>query len=259
MAKKFFLFLLVILVFGLSACGTTPAGSPSGSAAAGSEAAAGLELIEAGCTNPYFPVVNGANWGYTSSGGVGGSYGYISTISSVSDTGFMIDNAFNDGLLASVEWTCAEGNLTTLDTGQSAAVGTSGMTTVINSAAATGYTIPVAFAEGQEWTYVVLVNATNYMDGTEQATADSQTSFECKYEGTQAITVPAGTFNSVYYKCSIINTATVYIDGVAYGPISTVWDSTTWLAEGVGIVQVTNEGDSGDEMVVLVEYSIPLH
>ncbi len=259
MQKKSLIIFIVILAFGLSACGSSPADTSSGSADASSGGVTGLEPVSAGCNNPYYPVVNGSTWSYTASGGIGGDYSYTAGISEVTTTGFTMDNAFNTGTLATVQWKCEDGNLGALDTGQSGAVGAAGVTTVINSSSSTGYTIPASFSDGQTWTYAVLLNASTYMDGTEQATADSQTTYDCTYEGTAAITVPAGTFNTVYYKCSIINTSTVYIDGVAYGPIDTVWDATTWLAEGVGIVQVTNEGDSGDEMVVLVEYSIPIH
>ncbi len=245
----------ILILSGCNLPSATPAPDASSSSEGVSEASP--EVILDACTNPYFPVINGATWNYTSTGGIGGDFSHTASISEVADTSFMMNDVFSTGTLANVQWNCEDGNLGALNTGQSGAVGASGVTTEINSASASGYTIPASFAEGQTWTNVILMNASTYMNGEEQATADSQTSYDCSYSGTAAITVPAGTFNTVYYKCSIINTTTVTIDGVDYGPIDTVWDSTTWLAEGVGIVQIINEGDSGDEMVVLTSYSIP--
>jgi len=209
------------------------------------------------CTNEYYPVSSGATWTYSSTGGSGGSYSYVSTMIGVTETGFTVSNGVDVGVTTNARWSCKHGNLTALEGGSIASVMTGTGEAIIDSVYSEGYLIPATIVEGQTWTELLIVNSTNYSGATVEGTGRSATSWECTGGGTESVTVPAGSYLAVTITCSISVVAEATVFGVTYPVPDTSWDTTIWLAKHIGVVQTVSSGDSGNETVVLTAHQGP--
>jgi len=279
--RLYFITTTLILAFILAACGSPSTAVPTatpikvvGPAATLPVAqtlpvaptAAPAQTVSAssrgGCTNAYYPLSSGATWSYASTGSITGDYTYTETLSGLSDTGFMTNDAFSIGATRTVTWSCDSGNLTSLATGSgNASVSSSSMTLTIDSVNATGYIIPADFTDGKIWSEDVTLNGTLVQGSDQKGTTVSENKVDCTTAGIDKVTVPAGTFDTVKITCHTNLDTTVTLIGKISGttgkPITTVLDSTQWYAQGVGLVQMVNSGDLVNETIQLTNYSIP--
>ena len=69
------------------------------------------------CTNPLFPVVNGAKWTYSLSGISSGTFTH--SIIAVRPDGFTDQDVFNSGVTRTGEWKCEDGALSALNPAES--------------------------------------------------------------------------------------------------------------------------------------------
>jgi hypothetical protein len=210
------------------------------------------------CTNPDYPVANGATWSYASSGGNKGSYTYTRTIQTISDKGFTTADAYSTGVNWVAKWTCQNGNLAALDAGpESAAMSTSKVKLTSSSVTANGYNIPATFNQGSTWSEEVTVDGTvEEISSGKTVTSQIIADLNCAATGADSITVPAGKFDTVTAKC----TKKVVVSALVQGKTTVLGSNqetiTFWYAQGVGLVKSVATGGQNNETIVLTRYQI---
>jgi hypothetical protein len=187
------------------------------------------------CGNPYYPVVNGAEWNYTGPSGpfshsiATGSEGAFTINVESADSKFVLQGLCLEG--GDLNLLQAPGNSLTYE-GES---GGSALKTISNE----GITLPGDIQIGDDWSQTL---------GMEAITSDGKTGYilENSYKaiGYETITVPAGTFYALKVEMESIL-------GGSY-PLK----QTDWYVQDVGLVKSVI--DLGTPVVEeLVTYSIP--
>jgi hypothetical protein len=188
------------------------------------------------CGNPYYPVVNGAEWTYT------GPTGQFTHSLATGDNGAFTDTVKSGENTFVIQGLCLEGgDINLLDVpgnslSYSGGTGKSTMTTTKNE----GVTLSGDIQQGDDWSQVigVVVSAGNQkMDFTIDSTFTAV--------GYETVTVPAGTFNALKVEES----------SDMGGPEPTIIN--LWYAQNVGSIKT--EIKMGDQTLVneLVSYNIP--
>ena len=215
--------------------------------------------VSGGCANTYFPVPSGANWAYSSTGGALGAFTYTWTVAAVSDTGFTTDIQSSLGANSTVKWNCQDGNLAALDGGSgSLSITTSKVTVTSDSITADGYNIPASFDTGNTWSEKVTTDST-VKSGTKTEQSQLVSQLDCTAAGTDTVTVPSGTFETVKVTCNETIAVSALVQGTAIPAGNPVAETITdWYAKGVGLVKsvktVTSTGSS--ETIVLTQYKV---
>jgi hypothetical protein len=252
----------LVLFVVVAACSLSPASSTT--ATATSQPAATNPPVSAstgaGCSNAYFPVSVGTNWAYASSGSTLGAYTYTWTVADVSNAGFTTNNQYSTGVSASIKWNCQNGNLAALDAGSTSLSVTNSSSTfkmTSNSITADGYNIPNTFDNGTTWSEKVTVDGT-VQSGTHSVNSQIVSNVSCSATGTDSVTVPAGTFDTVKATCNQTLGVSFLQQGtpVPAGAPDTV-SITDWYAKGVGLVKSVRASSlSGTETIVLTQYKV---
>jgi hypothetical protein len=188
------------------------------------------------CGNPYYPVVNGAEWTYT------GPTGQFTHSLATGDNGAFTDTVKSGENTFVIQGLCLEGgDINLLDVpgnslSYSGGTGKSTMTTTKNE----GVTLSGDIQQGDDWsqTIGVEVSAGNKkMDFTIDSTFTAV--------GYETVTVPAGTFNALKVEES----------SDMGGPEPTIIN--LWYVQNVGSIKT--EIKMGDQTLVneLVSYNIP--
>jgi len=270
--RSFFKFTSLILALSLAACGSAPltgltstptimlgpkATLPVNPTLPVTPTTAATQKGNGDCTNPFFPVSSGATWSYASTGSISGDYNYTRSVSGLGGTGFTTNDAFNTGLVRTLNWTCDKGNLTYLPPTGNPSLSSSSMVMVVESVNSTGYSIPFSISDGDTWSEDLMINGI-YVQGSEKkGTGVSEVTTNCSALGTESVKVPAGTFEAVKITCHSVHVTTVTLKGKTNPPVTTTQDSIQWFVQGVGVVQMANSGDGGDETIQLTQYSLP--
>jgi hypothetical protein len=258
----------LLLFVVVAACSLSPASPTTASTAAPAGAtsapAATNPPVSAssggGCSNAYFPVSVGTNWAYSSSGSTLGAYTYTWTVADVSNTGFTTNNQYSTGVSTSIKWNCQNGNLAALDAGSTSLSVTNSSSTfkmTSNSITADGYNIPNTFDTGTTWSEKVTVNGT-VQSGTKSANSQIVSDVSCSAAGSESVTVPAGTFDTVKATCNQTLGVSFLMQGtpVPAGAPDTV-SITDWYAKGVGLVKSVRASSlSSTETIVLTGYKV---
>jgi hypothetical protein len=212
-----------------------------------------------GCANPYYPVVSGANWTYSSTGGGNGDYTYSRKLILVSDKGFSTSYLYSTGVNSTIAWTCQDGNLAALDTGvDSFNMTTSKIKMTSNSVTADGYFIPASFSSGNPWAEKLTIAGTVVETGaTKSIDAQITVQFNCSDAGAEKITVPAGKFDTEKATCTKNTIVSAIVNGKTMQLAANQENINYWYAKGVGFVQSVATGGSNNETVVLLKYKIP--
>ena len=212
------------------------------------------------CVNAYYPVREGANWTYQSSGGPVGGYGFTDTITSVREDGFTLTSQFGE-LTRTQEWACRPEGLVALQLGgtSAAALNTDEMQVSLDVNNVNGITFPASILPGDQWSHALKFTGKITVAGQEiNATGDAQSSFSAV--GVETITVPAGTFNALKIRVD----TTISISGIFNGvslPVTVISQYDYWFAQGVGWVKASGTGSVGGESftetIELLSYNIP--
>jgi len=255
-------FLAILLFTSLSGCGTGNTGNTDVvlPILQTSDPNSSLTASET-CNNALYPIPEGATWVYTSTGGPNGSFNYTNSITAVRADGFTLTSQFADHARTQ-EWACQSDGLKALQLGGGSAEGISiqDMATDLSTLETTGVNIPQAVTTGMQWQYSLKLQGTIVMPGDPQAPANGVYSVTMQEMGSEAVTVPAGTFDAV----KIQSNSTVDIISAFAGnevPIKFNGTTITWYAPGVGYVKSIENGDFGGEAfsatTELQSYSIP--
>jgi hypothetical protein len=187
------------------------------------------------CGNPYYPVVNGAEWVYT---GPQGSFSH--SLATGTEGAFTI-KVEADANTFLIQGLCLEGgDINLLDVpgnslNYSGEEGSSTMTTTGNE----GVTLPGDIQEGDDWSQTISVEVSA---GEQKMSFTIDTTYTAV--GYETITVPAGTFNALKIEQS----------SDMGGSQPTI--QTLWYVQNIGMVKSVI--DAGEPIVSeLVSYSIP--
>ena len=207
---------------------------------------AGLTTEASGtCAHPYFPARSDTAWTYDlyANGNPAGSY--TLTFEDITDEGFTAKQSFDGELETEVRWLCGDDGL---------------MTSVfanVSFAQLTNFEYETleregvvmlpeeAWQVGASWSTRYLVNATATIEGM---TIDSQMDINLDHTlaAFEEVTVPAGTYEAARVDTTgsfrLTNPVEMEID----------FPYSIWYVEGVGMVQVYGETESGSSRVELV-------
>ncbi len=234
-----------------SSNGATPGPQANGTAQASSPG---------GCSNPYFPVKQGATWTYKITGLPTGTSTYVDTITAVSQDKFTDSSVFDKKLTRTADWSCKPEGLLELSLGNGAVAVTSSNTqaefTVTKSS---GVTLPARISTGQSWTYQLDLQGKMTLQNT-QTQSQGTASYQLKALGNESVTVPAGTFNAMKVQIEGTFNVQVSVSGINM-PIAVTDNSTAWYAPGVGMVKLTDAanlmGQAINATTELQSYKIP--
>ena len=252
----------VFLLISLAACSasnsqTTPTAEPptQGTSPQPTSSVSGL------CSNPLYPVIQGATWTYSNTGSPAGSFTYTDTITSVRPDGFTLTTQFTD-LTRTQEWACKQEGLQALQLGgaNSAAITTQGLSAEFTSSNVTGITLPANITSAMQWTYGLDINGSVAMPGDQSAEASGTVSIDLKEAGSESVTVPAGTFNATKIEAKSTFDLNASFQGIKV-PVKFTDTSILFYVPGVGLVKSIENGDIGgnsfSSTTELQTYNIP--
>jgi hypothetical protein len=222
----------------------TPAASPTATRA------------KTACTNPLYPVVEGAEWSYSVSGI--SSTAFTRSIISVRRDGFTDQDVFDSGETRTGEWKCGDGALSALSRGESliAMIQMEGTASSYKTTSATGITLPAIVTPGASWTQEFTVEGTKTISG-QDLPGKGDVTYSCIGGDTETVAVPAGAFDAVRIGCQINGTTSVGMLGSDV-PTELASVATIWYACGIGMIRTENEiSGVGHTSILLTSYTIP--
>src|SRR5574340_1218366 len=249
-------FILMLAVgLALAACATPAASSESASATSPAPSATATPEKTA-CSNPLFPVVNGAKWTYAVSGISTATFTH--SIIAVRPDGFTDQDVFDNGATRTGDWKCENGALSALAPAESlsAMIQTEGMTASYKTTSASGITLPAIVTPGSSWMQEFTVEGTQTVSG-QDLSGKGKATYSCIAGDTETVTVPAGAFEAVRVGCQINGTISVSMLGFDV-PTELASVATIWYARGIGMVKTENEiSGIGHSSILLTSYNIP--
>jgi hypothetical protein len=205
------------------------------------------------CANQYFPSTPGATWTYANTSPMAPNSTTTRTITDISPTGFVVNDATTPDIIVRVKWSCKDGNLTMLE---SATISATNILLAVSSANSTGFLIPATISVGNNWSEKLELVGTGDVNGTTRMTQQNDTQIACTADGKESIKVQAGTFDALKVTCVYNITTTTQIDANPGPPVSVTINITDWYVSGVGSVKTEKTGDI-IETHELTSYSIP--
>jgi hypothetical protein len=219
---------------------------------------------QSACYHPLFPVMEGASWTYDYESGEG----YTLRIEETGEDTFTMSQTMEgeveggEDMVYTVDWYCSEDGLLRGTFGQlellSESAEMEGMEFSFETLEWEGETLPAPelLEVGYTWTTEYQLSGEMNLEGT-TTTVDVTIVMDYTVEAIEEVTVPAGTFPEAV---RVDNTSDIELS-IAAGeinvPMSTMnFSSSTWYAEGVGMLktETTFSGFSTD--VELVESSL---
>lgn len=185
------------------------------------------------CSNPYYPVADGATWNYTFSSGDKA----VHTMTVGGDGTFTM-NVQGENVATTVDGLCTNEGIALMNVGGLSINLTDGsQNSKLSTDQAEGVTLPNDVQVGDEWSQVI--NASGSSDASTAVTTNYQAL------AIEDVTVPAGTFHAL----KVLQSSTVSFAG---NPIDT--QQYIWYAPGVGVVKTEMQDVYTSE---LVSYTIP--
>lgn len=194
------------------------------------------------CNNPYYPIVNGAQWTYQIT--VQNDAPTMATHSmTVVDDGSFTLTVRGAESVYTMDGTCGEDGVILLDVpGVSATYSDENGGSTLSTTNDDGVTVPDDIQAGDDWSQTISVVGSS--DGDVTLSATIKTTY--KALGYESVTVPAGTFNAL----KVEQNGSMTIHGTP--PFET--HGFFWYAQGIGVVKSGLDGTYTSE---LVSYSIP--
>lgn len=197
---------------------------------------AGLLLVGAAwaqCNYPYYPVREGWVWTYKNST-TGKTY--TSAQSKVSDSGFTMALNFGKTVVEN-RWSCNANGLASLEYG---GVNSSAQNQQIKmeTISSKGVAIPARLSVGSTWEYSYTIKGTMPSQG---GTMTGDSSVSNKVVGEETVKVPAGTFRAFKVESTFTTKMNMSASGKAMSLPPTSFKSTSWYAQGVGMVKSVSQ------------------
>jgi hypothetical protein len=202
------------------------------------------------CSNPYYPIAEGASWEYQLTGMSSGTF--VRSMPNVRDAGFDDQDVFSAGTTRQGSWECRQGDLVSLTPTSGAAVTAAGVQATYTIESNTGISFPANPQPGQEWTQNIVYLGNESTNGVTIETRNVM-EMSCKAVGMEKVSVPAGDFEALRVDCS--TKIDIFVSGnLAFGFTSA---SSAWHAAGVGMVKSSGSSNMGSTEIVLLSYTIP--
>jgi hypothetical protein len=212
------------------------------------------------CANTYYPVSQGATWSYRSRGSPAGEYTFTDTITAVGADSFTL--ATQIGTLTNTQnWNCTPEGLIAHQLGgaPAAMLNAQGIQTTLNATNASGVVFPRQINAGDRWQHLLDV-AGSVKVANEEGEAAGTVQMNFSAVGTESVTVPAGTFDTMKVEVDTTLNVNVTYEGLTL-PVTFSADHTYWFAPDVGWVKATGAGNvlstSFSETTELQSYSVP--
>jgi len=219
------------------------------------------QIVDTGlCSNPLYPVKQGATWTYRSTGSLSGDFSFTDTITAVHEDGFTLSSQV-DGTTLTQEWVCKPEGLASLTFGSGTAAGisTSGVKMDLTSSNVQGVILPKTVSAGDLWPYSLDFEGNMEYSGTSVDTQGTA-SFSFNALGEESVTVPAGTFNALKIHVDLTLDMEATYFGFTAPAVFTI-PTDVWYAPGVGWVKATSSGNifgmAFNETIELQSYNIP--
>jgi hypothetical protein len=110
---------------------------------------------------------------------------------------------------------------------------------------------------GDTWSQTIRIEGTMTIAEGTSADATNEASLHCTAEGTESVTVPAGTFDAMKVVCQVQMSITVTTAGLSIPPTTVNSTSTAWYAPNVGWIKSEDTSDFGSSTIELQSYSNP--
>lgn len=254
--------LTLLLTLAVQACsGITPQPPVEPTTSANPAPTTETQIVDSGlCSNPLYPVRNGATWTYTSTGGLSGNFSFTDTITEVREDGFTLTSQI-DGATLAQEWTCTPEGLLSLSFGTGAAGGisTSGVEMDLRTSNAQGVILPQSINSGDQWAYSLDFEGTMEYSDT-SADTQGMASFAFNALGEESVTVPAGTFNAMKIHVDLVLDMQATFSGFT-APLVFTLPSDIWYAPDIGWVKASSSGNifglAFNETIELQSYNVP--
>lgn len=209
------------------------------------------------CDNAYYPVREGSQWSYQSTGSPAGAYSFTDTITDLEADGFTLTSQF-DGLTRTQAWACRPEGLVALQFG-GGALTSQNLALQVETENASGVTYPTEIAAGDQWEYALDFTGTMDIAGNAGA-AQGNVRNDFQALGVESVTVPAGTFSAMKIQVDTTLDISVSFQGINV-PVAFSGSYTYWFVEGVGWVKAEGSGDMGGqaftETIVVQWFNIP--
>jgi hypothetical protein len=191
-------------------------------------------LAWAQCNHPFFPVHEGWVWSYRSSPD---NSTHTARIIKVSDKGFVQRLAFRD-FSFDIRWACGAKGLTQLEYLQPP--GSQGMQMNLKTRKVSGVVIPQGMRVGTTWSYGYEV-AGEAKQPNMTLQVDQTMNVVSKVVGQESVGVPAGRFSAYKVESTMSIRGSMRSAGQSM-PMNLEVKTTTWYAQGVGLVKTQSEG-----------------
>lgn len=252
------LFVITMLACNLGSSAQTQS---QGTEPAVPQAAEENTTANAGCINPYYPVVKDASWSYKSTGSPVGEYQYTEVVSDVRADGFTVTSEHVEGFTRSMEWSCTPQGLvtTTPDDGMAGGIAAEQFKMDITTTGIEGVALPVQIKTGDQWTYTMTYTGLGNINGSE-VTSEGTTVFTMNALGEESVTVPAGTFTAMKISNEIVLDVLMTYQG-STNPYPSKFSQINYWVAGVGLVKGETTADTGgstySEVIELQSYTLP--
>jgi len=196
-------------------------------------------LAGGNCANPYFPVVEGATYRYSSTNSLTGPSEYTLIYSNATDDSFDMTFDFGEGegeeaVGITQTWQCTADGLLAPELLQFNNVD---MPFEFETIEAEGLTFTTSTEPGTTWTTHYVVAGSGETEGV---TMTMQQTMDLNHEvvGVEAVSVPAGDYPTAVRVESTGTIALVTSVGeTGSDPVTIDWSQTTWYVENVGMVR----------------------
>lgn len=221
--------------------------SPSNSAVSEKKASNPSDSAAGLCSNAYFPVGQAVSKKYRVSGLKTGSGDreYTESFSNFSGDGFTVDTDFGE-VKAHINWRCTADGLLATQYNNSLNMTKTGASAKIETVESSGVSLPPEdqWATGKKWhAEYRVIETLSGPGGGEMGRGDGTIKQDGEIVGSESITVPAGTFDTIKTQMNTELAITVKVKSISV-PMNVQLKTTAWFAKGTGMVKSVTETES---------------
>jgi len=211
------------------------------------------------CRNAYYPVGPSVVRKYhvTYARGMVSDREYTETFSDFSGDTFTVNTDFGT-VNAHVHWRCTGDGLLATQYNNSIDLMKSGASAKVDTVDSSGVTFPQEgrWQTGEKWEAAYhVIETLNGPDGKQIGGGDGTVKQDAEIVGSESVTVPAGTFDTMKAVIRTELEITINVKGIS-SPVKVPFETTGWFAKDIGLVKaVTKMGLGGDATTELKSVS----
>ena len=197
--------------------------------------------VEGVCSNPYYPVRDGAVYHYQMTMSGSDQQEMTMTFAVTGPESFTTSQTIG-GVTTEMAWQCTPGGLLATDFGLSG-LDIPGIEYTIDAKSGVTFPLPDQMVEGTTWQNQFSMSGQMTSDGFSMA-INMKAVTDNVLSGFEDVTTPAGTFNAARVDTSTTFELSTDMAGAPAMPAMTS-ESTVWLSEGVGMVKTESTDPTG--------------